>query len=111
MQSLINNSHMVKVYDGIIPYEFCGELIRLFEGSSEHHEYLNNDHKPCFTQLNVNQHSSQLVNTLVSYVRKAYTLYCEDIKNPYIPKFKHLEELSDKSRIPINKLKNDYKSK
>ena len=103
MQSLINNSHMVKVYDAIIPYNFCGELIRVFEDSSEHHEYVNNDHKPCFTQLNVNQHYPQLVTVLVSYAKKAYTLYCDDIKNPYIPKFKHLEEFRIKRYLPNRK--------
>ncbi len=87
-----NNSPMVKVYDNVIPIEVCEELITIFESSSDHHEYLNNDYKPCFTQLNINQYYPEFVKSLVLFTRKAYGSYCSDIKNPYIPRLKHLEE-------------------
>ena len=82
---------MVKVYDNIVADDVCLELITLFESSSEK-EYINNDHKPCFTQLNINQYYGDWVKTLVGFTKKAYGSYCADIKNPYIPKLHHLEE-------------------
>ena len=82
---------MVKVYDNIIEDDVCVELIALFENSSEQ-EYINNNHKPCFTQLNINQYYSKWVKKLVGITKKAYGSYCADIKNPYIPTFHHLEE-------------------
>ena len=83
---------MVKVYDNIIPDVFCTELIALFENSSEQQEYINNNHTPCFTQLNINDYHPNCVKNLVRFTRKAYGKYCEDIGNPYIPKLKYLEE-------------------
>ena len=91
MKSPINNFHMVKVYDDIIPVEVCEELITIFEGSEEQ-EYINNNHKPCFTQLNLNQYYPDFVKSLVGFTRKAYGSYCADIKSPYIPRLKQLEE-------------------
>ena len=82
---------MVKVYDDIIPVEVCEELITIFEGSEEQ-EYINNNHKPCFTQLNLNQYYPDFVKSLVWFTRKAYGSYCADIKSPYIPRLKQLEE-------------------
>ena len=83
---------MVKVYDSIIPDVFCAELISLFENSLEKQEYINNNHTPCFTQLNINDYHPNCVKNLVKFTRKAYGKYCDDINNPYIPKLKYLEE-------------------
>ena len=46
---------MVKVYDNVIPDNACKSLIHLFEYNKEHQEYINEDHCPCFTQININQ--------------------------------------------------------
>ena len=63
---------MVKVYDSIIPDVFCAELISLFENSSDQQEYINNNHTPCFTQLNINDYHPNCVKNLVRFNRKAY---------------------------------------
>ena len=86
------NSHMVKVYDKVIPGVTCKRLLDLFEKNEEHQEYINEDYCPCFTQLNLNQLSSDIVRSLVPYVQKVYQKYKEDTKSKYIPPFKELEE-------------------
>ena len=92
MQLPTNNFRMVRVYDNIIPDGVCSDLIELFENSSQQQEYVNNNSTPCFTQLNINQYYPDAVKSLVGFTRKAYGNYCDDIKNPYIPQFKQLEE-------------------
>tara|TARA_R100000008_G_scaffold81267_1_gene64327 strand:- start:560 stop:1075 length:516 start_codon:yes stop_codon:yes gene_type:complete len=94
---------MVRVYDDIISLECCEELITIFERSSESQEYINNNHTPCFTQLNINQHYPQFVDNLVGFVKKAYGSYCADIKNPFIPRLKELEEFRVKRYLPNRK--------
>ena len=69
------NIHMVKVYDNIIPGVTCKKLLDLFEKNEEHQEYINEDYCPCFTQLNLNQLSSDIVRSLVPYVQKVYQKY------------------------------------
>ena len=86
------NFHMVKVYDNIIPGATCKRLLDLFEKNKEHQEYLNEDYCPCFTQLNLNQLSLDIVRSLVPYVQKVYQKYKEDTKSKYIPPLKELEE-------------------
>ena len=86
------NSLMVGVYDDVIPLKVCEGLINLFENSVENHEYFDNDHKPCFTQLNINTIHPELVRDLVSYVKVAYGKYSVDVKNKYLPELKVLEE-------------------
>ena len=82
---------MVKVYDNIIPGVTCKRLLDLFEKNKEHQEYINEDYCPCFTQLNLNQLSSDIVRSLVPYVQKVYQKYKEDTKSKYIPPFEELE--------------------
>ena len=77
---------MVQVYDNIIPVEICEELISIFENSEDKQEYMNNNYKPCFTQLNLNQHFPNLVKSLVQITQKVYGHYCVDVKNPYVPR-------------------------
>ena len=91
MKLLTNNSHMVKVYDNILDEEVCSELIALFESSSDQ-EYINRNHTPCFTQLNINRYHKDWVKRLVVFTQKAYGSYCADINNPYIPRLNRLEE-------------------
>ena len=52
---------MVKVYDNIIPGVTCKRLLDLFEKNTEHHEYIDYNGCPCFTQLNLNQLSQNFV--------------------------------------------------
>ena len=86
------NFHMVKVYDNIIPGVICKKLLDLFEKNEDYQEYINDNHCPCFTQLNLNELSQDTVSTLIPYVLKVYQKYKEDTKSKYIPPFKELEE-------------------
>ena len=83
---------MVKIYDDTIPANLCTELIEIFERSKQDQEYVNSDHCPCFTQLNLNELSQDTVSTLIPLVLKVYQKYKEDIKSKYIPPFRDLEE-------------------
>ena len=83
---------MVNVYDHTIPGKICRDLILLFEKNTEHHEYIDENYCPCFTQLNLNELSQDTVSTLIPYVLKVYQKYKEDTKSKYIPPFKELEE-------------------
>lgn len=82
---------MVQVYDGILPIEVCDYLINLFE-MSEGHEFVDENHRPCFTQVNINQHHPDLVRPLIPYVRSAYQKYISDTGSKYLPNLKFLEE-------------------
>ena len=62
------NIHMVKVYDNIIPSLTCKRLLDLFEKNTEHHEYIDCNSCPCFTQLNLNQLSQNIVQSLIHYL-------------------------------------------
>ena len=66
------NIHMVKVYDNIIPSITCKRLLDLFEKNTEHHEYIDYDGCPCFTQLNLNQLSQKTVSLLIPYLAQVY---------------------------------------
>ena len=92
-------SRMVKVYDNILSDDWCDKLISIFE-SSKNQEYLNHNHTPCFTQLNINQHHPDLIQDLVVVIQKAYGNYCADIKNKHIPRLKSLEEFRVKRYLP-----------
>ena len=86
---------MVKIYDDTIPANLCKELIEIFERSKQDQEYVNSDHCPCFTQLNVYRISSgqAILKVLIPYMHKVYNQYRLDIEQSnYLPQFKHLEE-------------------
>ena len=78
---------MVRTYDNVLPNKLCENLIKLFD-SSEHREYVNNNHKPCFTQLNLNQYHGDFLSLLIPYVAKIYNQY----KTKFLPKLSSLEE-------------------
>ena len=86
------NIHMVKVYDNIIPSLTCKRLLDLFEKNTEHHEYIDCNSCPCFTQLNLNQLSQNIVQSLIPYLAEVYIKYKKDVKSKYIPPRKELEE-------------------
>ena len=72
------NFHMVKLYDKVIPDNACKSLINLFEYNKEHQEYINEDHCPCFTQININQISTNIVRGLIPTLQKICLLYTSD---------------------------------
>ena len=83
---------MVRVYDDIFTEQMGKSLINLFESSYTGHEFLNRNHKPCFTQLNLNQYHPGVVKSLIQWTRNSYYEYVVDIRSKHIPDFKHLEE-------------------
>ena len=74
---------MVKVYDNIIPDNICQNLIELFETNLQHQHFINNNNCPCFTQVNLNQASSDTVRSLIPFLADVYKRYRKDIKNYY----------------------------
>ena len=86
------NIPMVKVYDNVIPDKACKSFIDLFENNENHQEYNNEDYCPCFTQLNLNQVSSDTVRLLIPFLAEVYKRYRKDTNNYYSPPLKELEE-------------------
>ena len=86
------NTHMVNVYDNTIPDKICRDLILLFEKNTEEQEYVDKDHCPCFTQMNLNRLSNGIVKLLTPIVQQVYYQYKIDTKSKYIPQFKKLED-------------------
>ena len=68
------NTHMVNVYDNTIPGKICRDLILLFETNTEEQEYVDKDHCPCFTQINLNRVSNGIVKLLTPIVQQVYYL-------------------------------------
>ena len=83
---------MVKAYDNILPDNICKNLIDLFETNTQHQHFINHDNCPCFTQVNINQISSDVVRSLIPYVVDVYNRYRKDTNNYYAPPIKQLEE-------------------
>ena len=67
-------------------------IIKAFEETKHGHEFIDNNHKPCFTQLNMNQYHPELVKILVNWTRVAYSNYVDLTQNKFIPDFHSLEE-------------------
>ena len=86
------NFHMVKVYDNVIPSKTCKSFIDLFENNENHQEYIDYNGCPCFTQLNLNQLSPNIVRSLIPNLAQVYNQYKNDILSKYIPPLKELEE-------------------
>ena len=83
---------MVKIYDNVLPDNVCQNLIDLFETNIQHQHFINDNNCPCFTQVNLNQVSSNTVRSLIPYIAEVYKRYRKDTKNFYSPPLKELEE-------------------
>ena len=83
---------MVKAYDNILPNNICENLIDLFETNTQHQHFINHNNCPCFTQVNVNQISTDIIRSLIPYLSDVYNRYRKDINNYYSPPLKELEE-------------------
>ena len=95
-----NNFHTVRHYNDILPNEVCDALIEMFEVNTQGHEKINENHKPCFTQLNINLDIPSLVPGLVQYTKLAYKKYSGDIQSPYLPTLDYMEEFRIKRYCP-----------
>ena len=83
---------MVKAYDNILPSNICENLIDLFETNIQHQHFINHNNCPCFTQVNLNQISTDVIRSLIPYIADVYNRYRKDINNFYSPPLKELEE-------------------
>jgi len=83
---------MVKAYDNILPDNICKYLIDLFETNKQHHQFINHDNCPCFTQVNINQISIDVVRSLIPIIKDVYNRYQKDTNNYYSPPLRELEE-------------------
>ena len=83
----------VREYDNVILPLFCDRLIQVFE-ESESKVIVNNEYKPFFTELNLNQHSPDIVEHLVYLILSATHKYKNDVQQTgFFPKRLGLEEL------------------
>ena len=87
-----NTFHMVKAYDNILPDNICEYLIDLFETNKQHQHFINHDNCPCFTQVNINQISADVVRSLIPIIKDVYDRYRKDTNNYYAPPIRQLEE-------------------
>ena len=87
-----NTFHMVKAYDNILPDNICEYLIDLFETNKQHQHFINHDNCPCFTQVNINQISTNVVRSLIPIIKDVYNRYQKDTNNYYAPPIRQLEE-------------------
>lgn len=89
---------MVRQYD-VLPGSYCKELINIFENSS-HQEFINDDHKPCFTQVNLNKEKIEMVREMIPIVKGVRQMYQTDTKSRFLPEIKALEEFRIKRYLP-----------
>ena len=83
---------MVHSYQ-ILPDDLCDALVELFENDVQHHERVDNQAKPTFTQLNLNEHHAKIVPTLVQYAIDVLDLYKGDVPAAkYLPSAKYFEQ-------------------
>ena len=86
MKSRKTSSPTVQVFEHVLPEDLCHNLIDLFEHSEKDHQRINDDYKPSFTQLNINQTNPELVKILVGHVQKSYGMYSVEVGKKHLPR-------------------------
>ena len=77
----------------VLSDSLCDSLVELFENDADHHERVDNQFKPTFTQLNLNQYHAKIVPTLSQYAIDTINLYKEDVPaTEYLPPIRYFEE-------------------
>ena len=77
----------------VLPDSLCDSLVELFEQDVKHHERVDNQSKPTFTQLNLNQHHAKIIPTLSKYAVDVVNLYKEDVPAAkYLPPARYFEQ-------------------
>ena len=92
MKSRKKDISSIQVFDNVLPEDQCHNLIEVFESSEYGHEYFNENHTPCFTQLNINDHHPELVRFLVGFIQKAYGMYSVEVGKKHLPRLRSMEE-------------------
>ncbi len=79
-------------YD-IVPSKTCDSLIELYENDSQHHERVENESRPTFTQLNLNKYHGNVIPSLFQLFSKTLDVYKEDVPPAeYLPELQFIEE-------------------
>jgi hypothetical protein len=89
---------MVRHYD-VVPESYCKKLIEIFENSSNQ-EFINNDYKPCFSQVNLNKETPELVRQIIPIIKGVHILYKKETKSHFLPELNALEEFRIKRYLP-----------
>jgi len=88
---------LIKIYSDSLTVETCEDLIEIYEANEEHHERIENDRRPNFTQLNFtdihnnNKEYSSIHRSLVSIVKKHKNEYYKFIDSRCFPDSHNME--------------------
>ena len=83
----------LRSYNGVLPDKLCDALIQLFDEDSKHHQRVENDARPNFTQLNLNEYHGKIVPTLLEYALDLIKLYKQDVPAAeYLPEPQFFEQ-------------------
>ena len=82
----------LKVYDDALSNSVCNSIIDIFEKNPDHQQHIDNNKCPCFTQVNINEISGNIVQFLIPFVKEVHDRYKRDIDNRFCPSFNSLEE-------------------
>ena len=52
---MVDLGDLIHVYDGVLDEKTCDFLIKVFDEESEHHEVIENEGRPNFTQFNLTE--------------------------------------------------------
>ena len=106
MENLVD---YISIYDNSLSEEVCDFLIEIYENNFNSHQYIDQNNRPKFTQLNLTQLASKnddtkrmhnfLLNTIIHYKNK----YSEIIDSESFPKKFAFEEI----RIKKYKIRED----
>lgn len=94
--------HTVRKYDKILDENLCENLIQDFESKSEFHELVENQGKPNFVQLNLNQYYPEIIDSLLARIKVCLDIYKMDLLDvaKYLPPLKKMEQFRLKKYEP-----------
>ena len=88
-------SDYIRVYEDTLDKNFCNQLIAYFEGCSQHHQHIDCNGAPTFTQLNLTEQlgPKHEYSTILAQACKEYVKwYKEDLNIKFFPE-KHSWEM------------------
>ena len=88
---------LIKIYSGSLTVETCEDLIEIYEANKDHHERIENDRRPNFTQLNFtdihndDKEYRSIHRSLVSVVKKHKNEYYKFVDSRCFPDSHNME--------------------
>ena len=73
---MVDLGDLIHVYDGVLDEKTCDFLVKVFDEESEHHEVIENEGRPNFTQFNLTENCSstdelkKVHNSVIKKVQK-----------------------------------------